>query len=97
MDYPEVGVAIAVGELIDGKLAQHAQPVARDGVVLECELEPSETPYIVVPYLQALPARPPARATDGPLCEPYHAARVLPTLHVPTLSACTRAKTMLSH
>ena len=61
-DYPAIGVALSAGAENGAPLAvlpatAHVAPTeAADGVVLECELEPSATPYVLIPLLQE-PAR----------------------------------------
>jgi hypothetical protein len=47
--YPSVGLAMHRAE---PPLMQSVQPVASDGVMLQCRLEPSDTPYIISPFLQ---------------------------------------------
>ena len=55
--YPAVGVAVCAGSEDGTPLAtlpatKHVLPAeARDGVLLECVLEPASTPYVVMPYL----------------------------------------------
>lgn len=47
--YPSVGLAMHRAE---PPLMQSVQPTASDGVMLQCRLEPSDTPYIISPFLQ---------------------------------------------
>ena len=60
--YPAVGVALAPGGasddgvIVPAELLQHAAAEASDSVVFACELDASETPYVIMPYL-AEPAR----------------------------------------
>ena len=55
--YPAVGVGLAPGGasedglIVEAELLQHAGPEGSDSVVFACELEPAETPYIIMPYL----------------------------------------------
>jgi len=55
--YPEIGVAVALGDGSDrlpanSELPYHAPAQPKDGVFFECVLEAAEVPYVVVPYLQ---------------------------------------------
>lgn len=47
--YPPVGLAL---HRADPPLMQSVPPAPRDGVVLQCRLEPSDTPYVLSPFLQ---------------------------------------------
>ena len=47
--YPSIGLALHRSE---PPLMQSVQPAPRDGVVLQCRLEPSDSPYIISPFLQ---------------------------------------------
>jgi hypothetical protein len=49
--YPSVGLAMHRAE---PPLMQSVQPVASDGVMLQCRLEPSDTPYIISPFCSTL-------------------------------------------
>ena len=55
--YPAVGLALAPGGANEdgvialAELLQHAGPESVDSVVFACELDASETPYVLMPYL----------------------------------------------
>ena len=48
-EFPSIGVAL---HCASPALTQQVAAAPRDGVVLQCALEPSDAPYVISPYLQ---------------------------------------------
>jgi len=48
-EFPSIGVAL---HCASPALTQQVEAAPRDGVVLQCALEPSDAPYVISPYLQ---------------------------------------------